>query len=58
MARYIRDFQANQIPLGVPDAIIAATAVTYRLTLVTLNIKDFLPVHGVSLFPLPPDMER
>lgn len=35
--------------LGVPDAIIAATAVINHLTLVTLNPNDFKGVAGLSL---------
>ncbi len=39
--------------LGIPDAIIAATAVQHSLTLVTLNQKDFTGIAGLSLYPLP-----
>ncbi|MEM6428133.1 MAG: type II toxin-antitoxin system VapC family toxin [Deinococcota bacterium] len=35
----------------VPDAIIAATAVVYGITLVTFNLKDFEYVSGLSLHP-------
>ena len=34
--------------LGVPDAIIAATAISNNLTLVTLNPNDFRNVAGLS----------
>jgi predicted nucleic acid-binding protein len=52
---YIREYQAKGIPLSVPDAIIAATAVMHNLTLVTLNVKDF-SMPGIHLFPLPPEL--
>ena len=52
---FIREYQAKQLALSVPDAIIAATAVTHQVTLVSLNVKDFLPLP-VSLFPLPPEL--
>lgn len=39
-------------PLSVPDAIIAATAIGQRLTLVTLNPGDFQSIAGLSLFAL------
>ncbi len=52
---YVRECQARGISLSVPDAIIAATAVTHNLTLVTLNIKDFA-LPGVHLFLLPPEL--
>ncbi len=38
--------------VSIPDAIIAATAVQHKLTLVTLNQKDFAAFSGLSLFPL------
>ena len=33
----------------LPDAIIAATAITYHLTLVTLNSSDFSKILGLHL---------
>ncbi len=33
----------------LPDAIIAATALVYNLTLVTHNISDFRNILGISL---------
>jgi len=53
---YIRECRSNQQALSVPDAIIAATAVTYRATLVTLHLKDFQPLSGLHLYPLPPEL--
>jgi predicted nucleic acid-binding protein len=38
--------------LSVPDAIIAATAIGHKLTLVTLNWADFAPIAGLRLHPL------
>ena len=35
--------------LQIPDALIAATAVTYQLPLFTYNLKDFRPVPGLVL---------
>ncbi len=32
-----------------PDALIAATALQHRLTLVTRNLRDFQPVRGLRL---------
>jgi len=48
---YVRECRAQGIAVSVSDAIIAATAVGHRLTLVTFNPKHF-PVPGLSLFPL------
>lgn len=36
--------------LAIPDAIIAATALAYRLPLFSLNVKDFDFVPGISLY--------
>lgn len=49
---YIREYRAKHTSLAIPDAIIAATAITYQLTLVTLNVKDF-PMSSLSILPLP-----
>jgi predicted nucleic acid-binding protein len=48
---YVRECRAEGITLSVPDAIIAATAIGHRLTLVTFNPKHF-PIRGLSIFPL------
>jgi toxin FitB len=37
--------------LRLPDALIAATALEHRLTLVTRNIRDFEGVRGLKLRP-------
>jgi len=52
---YIRASQTRDVSVSVPDAIIAATAVTHHLTLVTLNVRDFA-LPGVQVFPLPPEL--
>lgn len=39
------------VTLDVPDTLIAATAITRGLTLVTTNVKDF-PMPGLRLFPV------
>lgn len=38
--------------LQLPDAIIAATATVNHLTLLTLNLKHFRSIPGLSLYPL------
>ncbi len=40
--------------LRLPDALVAATAVGHRLTLVTRNVRDFKGIRGLKLRP-PPD---
>ena len=35
--------------IKTPDAIIAATAITYSLTLITRNVNDFKNIEGLSL---------
>jgi predicted nucleic acid-binding protein len=35
----------------LPDALIAATAIEHRLTLVTRNVRDFEGVRGLKLRP-------
>ena len=42
--------------LGVPDAIIAATAISNNLTLVTLNPNDFRNVVGLSTLAVDEDL--
>ena len=48
---YIRGCRAEGITLSVPDAIIGATSIKHRVTLVTFNPRHF-PIHGISLFSL------
>ena len=36
--------------LKIPDALIAATAIYYDITLWTYNIKDFHFIEGLKLF--------
>lgn len=46
-----RGKQINK-PLNVPDAIIAATAIKYQLSVLTLNERDFKAIPGLRLYPL------
>jgi len=41
--------QRRNRPIAVPDALIAATALTYELPLVTHNAKDFTDINGLRL---------
>ena len=50
---YVREYRAQGKTLSVPDAIIAATAVQYGMTLVTFNARDF-PMAGLEVFPMQP----
>ncbi len=43
------DLERAGTPIGPNDLIIAATAVTYRLTLVTANTREFGRVIGLAL---------
>ena len=38
--------------IKLPDAIIAATAIAYSLTLITRNVNDFKNIQGLSLVNL------
>ena len=40
----------QNVKMDAPDAIIAATALRYELTLVTRNEKDFKKVEGLNLY--------
>jgi predicted nucleic acid-binding protein len=46
---YIRIFRKKGVFIEIPDALIAATAVTNNLVLVTLNLKDY-PMEDVKKF--------
>jgi len=35
--------------IKLPDAIIAATALHYKLTLITRNISDFDKINGITI---------
>jgi predicted nucleic acid-binding protein len=35
--------------IKIPDAIIAATAIVFNLSLITQNIKDFKNINGIEL---------
>ena len=39
----------KQIRIKLPDAIIAATAIVHKLTLVTRNDKDFKDIHRLKI---------
>ncbi len=47
----VRQQQRQGHTLSIPDAIIAATALQYGLTLATFNPKDFT-LPGLQLYPL------
>lgn len=47
-----RDYARRGTTLNLGDAIIAAVAIHYELTLLTDNVKDF-PMKELSLPPLP-----
>ena len=49
----IRERQERHSTLSVPHAVIAATALTRGLTLLTLNQADFEGIAGLSLALLP-----
>jgi len=51
----IHEGREKGINISVPDAIIAATAVSCNLTLVTLNKAHFETIPGLNLYPLPED---
>ncbi len=39
----------RQSPVRLPDALIAATAIEHRLTLVTRNVRDFASIKGLKM---------
>jgi predicted nucleic acid-binding protein len=40
----------KEINIKIPDAIIAATAITYDCTLVTRNVDDFKNLSNLKIF--------
>jgi predicted nucleic acid-binding protein len=46
---YINRFKLSH-HLQIPDAIIAASAVTFKLPLFTYNLKDFQFIPGIKLY--------
>jgi hypothetical protein len=36
--------------LTIPDALIAATALTHNISLYTLNLKDFRFIQGLNIY--------
>ncbi|MBW8049774.1 MAG: type II toxin-antitoxin system VapC family toxin [Cytophagales bacterium] len=47
--KYIKKYHLSQ-DLEIPDAIIAASAVRYKLPLFTYNTKDFKFIPGIKLY--------
>jgi predicted nucleic acid-binding protein len=47
-----RDHNRKGTTLSITDALIAAVAMYYKLTLITDNTKDF-PMKEIRLYPLP-----
>ena len=43
------DIYAKSHGLMIPDAVIAATAITKSLPLMTLNVKDFRFIKGLHI---------
>lgn len=50
---YIRISRSKGVALSVPDSIIAATAVSHNLTLVTLNRAHFEDISGLRIESVP-----
>jgi len=48
LIKLLRDYALSH-RLTVPDALIAATAIQYNLSLYTLNVKDFHFIPGIQL---------
>ncbi|QDA32317.1 type II toxin-antitoxin system VapC family toxin [Thermococcus indicus] len=40
----------RRVSIKLPDAVIAATALRYNLTLVTRNVKDFEKIEGLRIY--------
>lgn len=45
-------------PIGLADSIIAATALTYDLTLFTENIKDYTGIKGLKIMSIKDILEE
>ncbi|PJE62870.1 hypothetical protein COU88_02695 [Candidatus Roizmanbacteria bacterium CG10_big_fil_rev_8_21_14_0_10_39_6] len=45
-------FKALHYSMSLIDCIIAATACIHTFTLVTLNMKDFVKIEGITLFDI------
>lgn len=43
---------------NISDTIIASTVIKHKLTLATLNIKDFKKIDGINFFQLAPSTKR
>ena len=43
------DLKSNGTPIGAYDLLIGATAITYGLTLVTSNLKEFERIKSISI---------
>ncbi len=48
--RWIYQYARRGVQPSFPDALIAATAVAHKLTLVTTNVRHF-PLEGLEVFP-------
>ncbi len=51
-AQLVREQRAKSVTIDLPDAIIAATCMTHRLTLVTYNKKHY-PFATLDFHPVP-----
>jgi tRNA(fMet)-specific endonuclease VapC len=54
----VRDIRSRGEVMSAPDALIAATAITHNLTLVTFNRAHFERIPGLSLEPLPEEPDQ
>lgn len=53
-ARIRRDLRARKLPVDNRsiDLLIAATAITYDLTLLTRNVRDYRDIGGLKIHPM------
>jgi tRNA(fMet)-specific endonuclease VapC len=49
--KLVEDYSLSH-KLSLPDAIIGATAIYYKIELYTLNVKDFRFLNGIKLFSI------